>query len=104
MEVFHIELKDKHSNIKFNIQIKLKEKGIVLKLLNSLAHSAPLAKIKYNKGVFYIPAFNGMIEGQKINFGKTEENKDGDILKLRDIPVKTQIYSIEAVLEMEEYS
>jgi len=70
--------------------------GEVMKLMNSSAHSAPLAKIKYNKGIFYIPAFNGMIEGQKINFGKREENKKGDILKLRDIPVKTQIYSIEA--------
>src|SRR5271157_996986 len=70
--------------------------GEVMKLMNSSAHSAPLAKIKYNKGIFYIPAFNRMIEGQKINFGKREENKKGDILKLRDIPVKTQIYSIEA--------
>ncbi len=74
---------------------QLKGEGIVLKLLNSLAHSAPLAKIKYEKGIFYIPAFNGMIEGQKIYFDKMENNP-GNILKLKDIPVKTQIYAIES--------
>jgi large subunit ribosomal protein L2 len=70
--------------------------GVVLKLINSLAHSAPLAKIKYEKGIFYIPAFKGMVEGQKINFGKGEQNKDGDILRLADIPVKSQVYSLES--------
>jgi large subunit ribosomal protein L2 len=70
--------------------------GIVLKLINSLAHFAPLAKIKYEKGIFYIPAFKGMAEGQKINFGKSQENKYGDILRLMDIPVKTQVYNIES--------
>ena len=53
---------------------------MVLKLMNSLAHSAPLAKIKYKDGTFYIPAFKGMIEGQNINFGKSEKDKYGDIL------------------------
>jgi len=83
---------------KYKIQYpnQINGEGIVLKLLNSLAHSAPLAKIKYEKGTFYIPAFKGMVEGQKIYFGKMEESKSGDILKLKDIPVKTQVYAIEA--------
>ncbi len=69
--------------------------GNVLKLINSGGHSAPLAKIKYSKGIFYIPAFKGMIEGQKIIIGNKEAEK-GNILKLKDIPIKTQIYNIES--------
>ena len=74
----------------------LKGEGEVIKLINSAGHSAPLAKIRYNKGIFFIPAFKGMVEGQKINFGKKETVKQGDILELKDIPMKTQIYSIES--------
>ncbi|MDE1848611.1 MAG: 50S ribosomal protein L2 [Nanoarchaeota archaeon] len=84
---------------KYKIQYpsKLEGDGIVLKLLNSLGHFAPLAKIRYNGGIFYIPAFKGMVEGQKINFSKSGENvENGNILALKEIPVKTQIYSIEA--------
>ena len=73
---------------------KLEGEGSVIKLLNSAGHSAPLAKIKYDKGTFYMPAFKGMTEGQKIRFG--EEVKQGNILELKDIPLKTQIYNIES--------
>jgi large subunit ribosomal protein L2 len=69
--------------------------GTVLKLLNSRGHTAPLAKIKCDQGIFYIPAFRGMVEGQKIKLD-TEEVKDGNILKLKNIPMKTKIYNIEA--------
>lgn len=73
----------------------LEGEGIVAELINSPAHSAPLAKIKWKEGDFYIPAFKGMIEGQKIAFGGSEV-KDGNIMKLKDIPIKTQIYNIES--------
>lgn len=69
--------------------------GIVIKMVDSAGHSAPLAKIKYQNGVFFTPAFKGMVEGQKIML----ENGDaiqGNILRLRNIPVKTLIYNIEA--------
>ncbi len=69
--------------------------GEVLKLLNSAGHSAPLAKIKYSDGIFFMPAFRGMIEGQKINFGGGKPEL-GSILKLGEIPVKTSIYCIES--------
>jgi large subunit ribosomal protein L2 len=72
----------------------LEGEGTVVKLLNSSAHSAPLAKILYNKGIFYIPAFKGMIEGQKISFDKGIQ--PGDILALEKIPVKTEVYCIES--------
>jgi large subunit ribosomal protein L2 len=75
--------------------------GTLARLVNSGGHSAPLAKIVYEKKgenrkrIFYIPAFKGMIEGQKIIIGG-KEAKEGNILKLKDIPVKTQVYNIES--------
>lgn len=69
--------------------------GKILKLFLSGGHSAPLAKIAYSDGTFYIPAFKGMVEGEKINFD-SKEIKKGNILKLKDIPVKTEIYCIES--------
>lgn len=74
---------------------KLSGQGTVIKLLNSSGHSAPLAKVNYEKGLFYMPAFKGMIEGQKINFG-VKEIKEGNILRLGSIPVKTPVYNIES--------
>jgi len=78
---------------------KLTGEGTVIKLLDSSGHFAPLAKIKYSEGIFYIPAFRNMVEGQKINFSLNDkkEIKDGDILKLKDIPVKTTIYCVESI-------
>ena len=73
---------------------KLEGEGTVVKILNSSAHSAPLAKVIYSEGSFYIPAFKGMVEGQKISFEK--EIKDGNILPLGKIPVKTSVYCIES--------
>jgi large subunit ribosomal protein L2 len=74
---------------------KLGGEGTVLKLINSPAHSAPLAKIIYSKGIFFIPAFKGMVEGQKIKFGGNEIS-NGNILGLGDIPIKTPVYNIES--------
>ncbi len=69
--------------------------GEIAKLFDSGAHSAPLAKIKWEKGFFYIPAFKGMVEGEKINFN-SKEIKPGNILKLSEIPMQTPIYNIES--------
>ncbi|MFQ5531657.1 MAG: 50S ribosomal protein L2 [Candidatus Nanoarchaeia archaeon] len=74
---------------------KLEGQGIVVKLFNSSAHSAPLAKVSYSRGNFYMPAFKGMVEGQVINFGG-KDIKEGDINILQNIPLKTSIYNIES--------
>lgn len=74
---------------------ELSGEGVVLQLINSIGHTAPLARIKYNNETFYIPACKGLIEGQNIKFGGSEI-KEGNILQLKDIPVKTMIYDIEA--------
>ena len=73
---------------------ELSGKGKVVKLFNSSAHTSPLAKIKSSKGDFYIPAFKGMFEGQEISL-EGKEIKKGNILPLKDIPLKTKIHNIE---------
>jgi large subunit ribosomal protein L2 len=73
---------------------KLIGEATVIKLFNSAGHSAPLAKVKYGQGIFYMPAFKGMVEGQKIIFGK--DTKEGTITELKNIPIKTKIYNIES--------
>jgi large subunit ribosomal protein L2 len=73
----------------------LSGEGKVIKLVDSSGHTAPLAKIQYDKGRFYIPAFKGMVEGQKIQFKKAEI-KPGNILELGKMPLKTPVYNIES--------
>ena len=88
----------KRRAFKYKLQYpaSLEGEGTVVKLFGSPAHTTPLAKIIDDKKVnFYIPAFKGMIEGQKINFSGSEI-KDGNIFKLNDIPVKTKVYNIES--------
>lgn len=74
---------------------KIEGEGSVIKIIDSRAHTCPLAKIKYSDGVFYNSAFKGMIEGQKISFCKGEI-KQGNIERLKNIPVKTTVYNIES--------
>jgi len=73
----------------------LEGEGEVVKLVNSPGHTAPLAKIKYSEGVFYIPAGKGMFEGEKIKFNG-KEIKEGNITRLKEFSVKTKIYCIES--------
>ena len=87
-------VKKKAFRYKLQYPAVLSGEGTVTKLFNSAAHSAPLAKVHYAKGNFFMPAFKGMIEGQKIKFG--EEIKDGNILRMGDIPIKTKIYNLES--------
>jgi|SRR3989344_6472153 len=72
----------------------LSGEGVVVKLLNSAAHSAPLAKIISGEKVFYIPAVNGLFEGQKISF--EDSSKPGNIIPLSEIPLRTNIFCIES--------
>lgn len=92
---FTYRVKRKAYKCKLQYPRELKGEGIVIKLFNSPGHSAPLAKVKYGKELFCIPAFKGMVEGQKINFGG-KEIKPGNVFQLKDIPVKTSVYCIES--------
>jgi large subunit ribosomal protein L2 len=69
-------------------------KGKITALINSMAHSAPLARILVNGKTFYSPAFNGAFEGQEIEIGG-KNVVVGNILPLKDIPLGTNIYNIE---------
>ena len=69
--------------------------GKVVKLVDSGAHTCPLAKVMKDKEIFYIPAFKGMIEGQKIKFN-SGEIKEGNIEQLKNLAIKTRIYNIES--------
>ncbi len=80
---------------KLSIPRGIEGEGKVLKLLNSSAHTAPIAKIKCSDKIFYIPAFKQMFEGQTIKVGG-KEIEDGNIIKLKDCPVKTHVYCIES--------
>ncbi|MBU4070288.1 MAG: 50S ribosomal protein L2 [Nanoarchaeota archaeon] len=88
-------VKKKAFRFKLQYPKQISGEGTIIKLLNSPAHTAPLAKINCNKESFYIPAFKGMIEGEKINFDNPKPEK-GNIMKLQDIPPKTNIYNIES--------
>lgn len=74
---------------------KLQGEAKVEKIFNSPAHTSPLAKLTYNQGSFYIPAFNMMVEGQNIR-SEEKEVKKGNIMRLKDIPIKTSIYMLES--------
>lgn len=88
--------KAKKKSFKYKIQypLKLEKKGIVLRLISSSAHTAPLAKMQSGKKTFFIPAFEKMYEGQEIIYNN--EIKEGNIMQLKDIPVKTKVYCIES--------
>lgn len=69
--------------------------GEILKLINSPAHSTPLAKIKVGREIFYNVAVNGLFEGQTIGVGAQASCERGNILPLDAIPVGTDICNIE---------
>jgi large subunit ribosomal protein L2 len=81
-------------------KLSVSGKGKIIKLFNSLGHSAPLIKVKIEKEVFIIPAASGIYEGQEIMINEQRESKvpeTGDILKLNDIPQGTRVFNIEIV-------
>ncbi len=65
----------------------------IINIIHSAAHTAPLMKIKAGKEIFFNPAFNGAVVGQKImiNNGVAE----GNIVLLKDIPIGTHVFNIE---------
>ncbi|MEK6855222.1 MAG: 50S ribosomal protein L2 [Nanoarchaeota archaeon] len=65
----------------------------IINLIHSAGHTAPLAKLKINSEIFFIPAFNHAFIGQKILVGK--EPKEGNITFLKNILPGTQIFNIE---------
>ena len=72
----------------------------VIKLIRSAGHYAPILKLQTNDSkaqIFYIPAFQNAYEGQEINVGKSEEIRQGDILRLKSLVQGTKVYNVETV-------
>jgi len=69
-------------------------KAKVISLINSPAHSAPLAKIAIGEKTFYIPACQNLFEGQEIEIGSSKI-ADGNIICLRDATPNTKVFNIE---------
>lgn len=69
-------------------------KAKVINLINSPAHTAPLAKLLIGNITFYNPAAEGIVEGQEIEVGKGKA-ENGNILHLKSIPAGTNVYNIE---------
>lgn len=69
-------------------------KAKVAALINSPAHTAPLAKMIIGDKVFYNPAVQGLYEGQEIEIG-TATVAMGNIIALKDIPADSNVFNIE---------
>lgn len=67
----------------------------IIKILHSVAHSAPLMKVSISNETFFNPAFNGAYEGQNIFILGSRKPETGDILMIKDISPGTKIYNIE---------
>jgi large subunit ribosomal protein L2 len=75
-------------------ELKMNGKAKIVSLINSPAHTAPLAKIMIGDKSFFSPAAQGVYEGQEIELG-TSNTQVGNILALKDIPNDTSIFNIE---------
>ncbi|UZE93631.1 MAG: 50S ribosomal protein L2 [Candidatus Pacearchaeota archaeon] len=71
--------------------------GRVEKLINVSCYKAPVAKIRIDGKVFYNIAAEGIYEGQEVSVGKKADIIPGNITQLANIPIGTEIFSIETV-------
>jgi large subunit ribosomal protein L2 len=68
----------------------------IVSLLNSPAHSAPLVKLVIEGKSYFIPAAQGLYEGQEIEIGNEVKNiVVGNITALKNLPVETRVFNIE---------
>jgi large subunit ribosomal protein L2 len=77
------------------IKYPMKEgEALIVNLIHSPGHSAPLIHLLIKDEAFYNPAFNNAYIGQKITIGKSDASP-GNIISLKNIPSGTLIYNIE---------
>ena len=72
-------------------------KGKIIALINSPAHTSPLAKILADNKTFFVPAAQGVYEGQEISIlpDTTENIKPGDIVFLKNLAFDTNVFNVE---------
>lgn len=70
--------------------------GEIIHLRHESGRGAPLAKVKFYDGLqkFILPA-EGVSIGQKIYYGATADIKEGNVLPLQAIPIRTPVFNIE---------
>ena len=73
------------------------EIGEIVDLVHSPAHTAPLAKIRFEDGTEgHIAAPEGISIGQPISFGSNVSLKPGNVTSLSGIPEGTPVCNVEA--------
>jgi len=77
-----------YPNVNFSGKIKIAD------LINSPAHSCPLVKLIIDGAIFYIPAANGIYQGQEIEF-ESDKIQPGNVVRLKNIPFDARIFNIE---------
>ncbi|MCW1311704.1 MAG: 50S ribosomal protein L2 [Candidatus Rehaiarchaeum fermentans] len=71
--------------------------GKIKDIIHNHYFTAPLIEVIYENGEkFLMPAFEGAYVGQIVQY-LSKEAKDGNIMKLRDIPLSSHIYNIETI-------
>jgi large subunit ribosomal protein L2 len=66
----------------------------IISLLNSSAHTSPLAKILIEGKDYFFPAAQGLVEGQEIEIGSSNA-AIGNIISLKDVPTEASVFNIE---------
>jgi large subunit ribosomal protein L2 len=77
-------------------EVKSKTNGIIIDLVNSIGHYAPIAKVKYDNGkdsLMFAP--DGIKVGDNVSVGGNDI-KEGNVIQLKDVPEGTLIYNIES--------
>lgn len=71
--------------------------GEIIDFVKCRGHSSPLAKIKYDSGEeTYVIAAEGVRIGDTVNLGEGAELNKANTLFLKDVPVGTSVFNIEA--------
>jgi large subunit ribosomal protein L2 len=76
--------------------IKEKTEGEILDIINDPVRTAPVMIVQYGSSMAAIPAAEGMRVGDLVYFD-SKTPKQGDIMKLKDIPEGTSICNLEIV-------
>ncbi|MBS3064607.1 MAG: 50S ribosomal protein L2 [DPANN group archaeon] len=75
-------------------------RGEVIDIINSVGHYAPLAVVRYeDEQEVLLPAALGLRKGDTVFAGKNAPAKQGNILRLGDVPSSYPVFNIEIVPE-----
>ena len=72
--------------------------GEIVDFVKCRGHSSPLAKIKYDSGEeAFVIAAEGLRVGDSVNIGSLAPMANGNTLHLKDVPLGTALFNIEAI-------